>query len=262
MNRKLKIFLILVSILASILCVLCCLFLYQYFRGDMYHDKVEELVMSSGAAPDPSPAASASGSQEELPQFPAIDFSSLWEINEEIYAWIEVPGTSISYAVVQSASDDLFYNTHNIDKSYYTGGSIYSQRYNAKDFQDPVTVLYGHNRKTKTMFAQVNDFYDQDFFDAHPYIYIYTPEAVYEYQIFAAYPHSSEHLLLCHDFSDEEQFNAYFGALSDTIDSNYRRELFPSFGDKVLTLSTCYRSNRLQRYLVQGVLTAEYPVTQ
>ena len=60
----------------------------------------------------------------------------------------------------------------------------------------------------------------------------------------------------------EEEFTSYFDGLSDQIDSNYRRELFSSFGDKVITLSTCYRSNRLQRYLVQGVLIAEYPAEQ
>ena len=53
-----------------------------------------------------------------------------------------------------------------------------------------------------------------------------------------------------------------FAALKDGIDTNYRRDLFPEFGDKVLTLSTCYKSNRLQRYLIQAVLTAEYPVTE
>ena len=123
-------------------------------------------------------------------------------------------------------------------------------------------MLYGHNRKSKTMFAPLNDFARKEVFDAHPTIYVYTPEAVYEYAVFAAYPHSSEHLLLEHDFSSEKQFDAYFAGLKDGIDTNYRRELFPQAGDKVITLSTCYKSNRLQRYLVQGVLTAEHPVTE
>ena len=48
--------------------------------------------------------------------------------------------------------------------------------------------------------------------------------------------------------------------LADGVNCNYRRDLFPQFGDKVLTLSTCYRQNRTQRFLVQGVLTQEYTV--
>lgn len=57
-----------------------------------------------------------------------------------------------------------------------------------------------------------------------------------------------------------EQFAAYFDSLADGVNCNYRRDLFPQFGDKVLTLSTCYRQNRTQRFLVQGVLTQEYTV--
>ena len=110
------------------------------------------------------------------------------------------------------------------------------------------------------MFAQLNNFADASFFEQNQSIYIYTPEKVYEYQIFAAYPHSSDHLLLCNDFNDPDQFAAYFDSLADGVNCNYRRDLFPQFGDKVLTLSTCYRQNRTQRFLVQGVLTQEYTV--
>ena len=91
-----------------------------------------------------------------------IDFDELQAMNEEIYAWVELPGADISHAVVQSATNDLFYNDHNIDKSYYSGGSIFSQRYNTKTFDDPVTVLYGHNRHSHTMFAPLNDFASEE----------------------------------------------------------------------------------------------------
>lgn len=48
--------------------------------------------------------------------------------------------------------------------------------------------------------------------------------------------------------------------VGEAINANYRRELFPQAGDKVLTLSTCYRQNRMQRFLVQGVLAETYDV--
>ena len=173
-----------------------------------------------------------------------------------------MPGTNINYAVVQSAADDLFYDDHGVDRSYYSGGSIFSQRYNTTTFQDPVTVLYGHNRQSQTMFAQVNNFADAEFFAKNQKIIVYTPDKVYEYTIFAAYPHSSEHLLLCHDFTDPQQFADYFASLGEAINANYRRDLFPQAGDRVLTLSTCYRQNRKQRFLLQGVLTETYPLVK
>lgn len=252
MNRTKKVILISIAVIAAIACLLCCLYLFQYFRGNMLNDKLGDKNEISGTVLQ---------DHVEPTMRININFKKLAEMNDEIYAWLEVPGTNIDYAVVQSASDDLFYNTHSVDKAYFSGGSIYSQRYNTKTFQDPVTLLYGHNRQSGDMFAQVNDFADSAVFDANRYIYIYTPDKVYQYEIFAAYPHSSEHLLLRHDFSNETEFDTYFDGLDlNAIDSHYRTDLFPQFGDKVITLSTCYRQNRMQRYLVQGVLTHEYAV--
>lgn len=257
MKRSTKILLSAVAVLASCVCILCCLYIYQYFRGGKLNDTV-----AGSSAPNPTPVLDAAGQNATPSMTIGIDFAQLQEMNEEIYAWVELPGADISYAVVQSAHNDLFYNDHGIDKAYYSGGSIFSQRYNTKTFDDPVTVLYGHNRHSHTMFAPLNDFAAADVFEANRYIYIYTPEKVYLYEIFAAYPHSSEHLLLCHDFSDPAQFAAYFDTLEEGVDAHYRPNLFPEEGDKVLTLSTCYKRNRMQRYLVQGVLTQVYDVVE
>ena len=181
-------------------------------------------------------------------------------MNGDIYAWIHIPDTNISYPVLQHPANDLFYNSRGVDKVYYAGGSIFSQRYNSKSFDEPMTVLYGHNYGLTIMFSQLNDYGDPEYFAAHPVVYIYTPEKLYEYHTFAAYPHSSEHLLLCYDFSDPEEFKGYFESLDGSFAANYRRELFPEPGDEVLTLSTCYRNNRMQRYLVQAVLAEEYDI--
>ena len=254
MSRTKKVILIVIAVIAAIACLLCCLYLFQYFRGNMLNNKLGDKNTTSGTVLQ---------DHVEPTMRININFKKLTEMNDEIYAWVEVPGTNIDYAVVQSNSDDLFYNTHSVDKAYFSGGSIYSQRFNTKTFQDPVTLLYGHNRQSGDMFAQVNDFADGAVFDANRYIYIYTPDKVYQYEIFAAYPHSSEHLLRRYDFSNKDEFNGYFDTLDlNAIDTNYRTDLFPQFGDKVITLSTCYRQNRLQRYLVQGVLVQEYAVAK
>ena len=102
--------------------------------------------------------------------------------------------------MLQREGDEEYYSKHSENGAYYSGGSIFSQDYNQKDFSDPMTVLYGHNLRNGRMFAQLNDFSDAEVFEAHRYIYIYLPDRMLVYEIFAAYPHSNEHLLLCHDF--------------------------------------------------------------
>lgn len=274
MKRSTKIILGIVAAAAAAVCVVCSLIIFQYFRGSKVLEEVEQLTGEPDETVQVVPVLPESPPAQQVPNLPGqseekkntppdwylqVNFDALAGINQDIYAWIDIPGTPVSYAVVQN-QEDLYYNNHAVDKSYYTGGSIFSQKYNSKDFTDPVTVLYGHNRESKTMFAPVNDYADQSFFDANSKIYLYTPDTVYEYEIFAAYPHSSEHLLLNYDFTDEDTFSDFFAGLNETIDAHYRRDLFPEVGDRVITLSTCYKSNRMQRYLVQGVLTMEYAI--
>ena len=42
-----------------------------------------------------------------------------------------------------------------------------------------------------------------------------------------------------------------------SLQSNFRTDAWPEPGDRVLTLSTCFRGDNHQRYLVQGKLVAE-----
>ena len=255
MKRPIKILLTVVSVIALVLCVICIFFIVQFFRGKALNDRLGSQVVSGSIA-------SSMADPNDTTRYMSIDvdFDELQAMNDDIYAWLEIPGTAINFAVVQSADSDSFYLNHGVDKAYYTGGSIFSQRYNTKTFQDPVTVLYGHTTRSQTMFTQLNNFADASYFEENRSIFIYTPDKVYEYAIFAAGIYSSDHLLLCNDFSDPAQFTAFFDSLPDGVNCNYRRELFPSVGDKVLVLSTCYRRNVTQRFLVQGVLTAEYTV--
>lgn len=109
------------------------------------------------------------------------------------------------------------------------------------------------------MFAQLNGFSDAEVFESHRYIYVYLPDRMLVYEIFAAYPHSNEHLLLCYDFADAEDFTAYFDDVlaRKSLQANFRTDAWPVPGDRVLTLSTCFRGDNHQRYLVQGKLVAE-----
>ncbi len=99
--------------------------------------------------------------------------------------------------VLQREGDEEYYSKHSENGAYYSGGSIFSQDYNQKDFSDPMTVLYGHNLRNGRMFAQLNDFSDAEVFEAHRYIYAYLPDRMLVYEIFAAYPHSNDVPRLC-----------------------------------------------------------------
>lgn len=193
-----------------------------------------------------------------------INFTELWKINPDIYAWIKVPNTLIDYPVLQCDGNDSFYLSHNVYKQYAFAGSIYTESLNSKDFSDPNTVLYGHNMLNGTMFRTLHNFRDPNFFAANEYIYIYLPERTLTYQIFSAYEYDDRHILYSFDFSDEETYRTYLEYAQNPTSSMTAniRELNVSTDDKIITLSTCMDDIDTSRYLVQGVLVSDEPTTK
>ena len=138
--------LVLVALAALCACAWCVWYIIQYYQGQSFGDR-----MRTNA---PADAGSFQLGRVKIP----VDFDELQAMNPDIYAWVTIPDTDISYAVLQRDGDDdqEYYSKHSENGAYYSGGSIFSQDYNQKDFSDPMTVLYGHNLRNGRMFAQLN----------------------------------------------------------------------------------------------------------
>lgn len=176
--------------------------------------------------------------------------------NADIYAWIVVPGTKVDYPVLQHETDPLYYLEYNLDGSKGYPGCIYSEHYNSKDFTDRHTVLYGHNMKNGTMFGELHNYGDEQFFRENKYVYIYTEDDIFVYQIFAAHEFSNVHLLLGFDLSEDDIFLSYLQGILESREMNSNVDADTTFtsDSKILTLSTCVGGESTKRYLVQGVL--------
>ena len=198
--------------------------------------------------------------QEEEPETEIpIDFESLWGMNLDIYAWIEIPGTKVDYPILQSATDDSYYLNHNIDGSEGYPGSIYTESYNGKTFEDFNTVIYGHNMKDDTMFGDLHKYEDSAFMKENSQVIIYTPEKILTYQIFAAVVYDDRHILKTYDFSGEGDRQEFLDSLNTLRDmrSNIDSSVEVSPQDRILTLSTCIGGEDHHRYLVEAVLIDE-----
>jgi len=86
-----------------------------------------------------------------------IDFEKLLEINEDVVGWIMIEGTNINYPILQSY-DNNYYLRRDINRHISKSGSIYMD-YRNDGFSDKNTVLYGHNMKNGTMFAELEKIY-------------------------------------------------------------------------------------------------------
>lgn len=185
-----------------------------------------------------------------------IDFDELTAINTDIYAWIRIPNTNIDYPIAQRAGDDGYYLGHDMYQEPRFAGCICTEDCNSKDFTDPNTVIYGHNMKNGTMFQNLHLFADATFFEENPYVYIYTPDHVLAYKIFAAYSYDDRHIMNSFDFSREEVFQNYLDEIVNvrSMDKNLREGVTVTKEDKIITLSTCIGGQTQARYLVQAVL--------
>lgn len=289
-SKAKKTILIAVAAVCILVCVGSGLFLYQYYHGVQVEstllermktgtaeisstpapsDQPEQPEQDSGETPEKSETDAAPSEEEPLMKTVRlpVDFAQLQAEAPDIYAWLELPDTGIDDPVLQRAGADLFYNSHNAYGQYYMCGAVFSQSaYNGRNFDSPMTVLYGHSTVLGQpgAFMELNNYADEAYFDAHREMRVYMPDGMYVYRIFAACVHSNEHLLYCHDFSDETQFDAFFSSLTEDTspDSHIDAEALPQAGDKVLTLSTCYSANKNLRYLVMGVLEEFVPTAE
>lgn len=196
--------------------------------------------------------------QETKPtvQSPAktLDWEALHSQNPDIYAWIYVPDTGVDYPVVQHPTDNSYYLNHNMDGSKGYPGCIYTENFNRRDFSDIHTVLYGHNLKDKTMFSTLHNFENEELFQKEHYIYLYTEDSVFAYQIFAAYEFSAIHLLDNFDYSNEYVYEDYLKQIRQAA-GNIRQDVEVTAKDKIITLSTCTADHDAdRRFLVTGVL--------
>lgn len=179
------------------------------------------------------------------------NFDKLKQQNADTRAWIKIQGTAVNNVVV--AGPDLeYYINHDFYGNESISGTIFSSPYNTWDGTDENTVLFGHNMKTGDFFAYVvhyvpNDYSSEPiaFYKKHPTIMLTTPDGECAvYKIFAGMLLNTEEqygeVFRYVDktrFSSQDDFNQF---ILDVMDRSwFFTDVDLTYGDKLLTLSTC-----------------------
>ena len=181
------------------------------------------------------------------------------KVNPDIYAWITIPDTKIDYPVLQRPDDNGYYLTHGQDGEENPSGALFTENYNNKDFQDPITVIYGNNMDDGSMSGTLDQYADSRYMEEHPYIYIYTDngETEWKYQVFAAYRSDNRHIMeRFQSGRSEGNRKAYLDSILDnrTMGAQIDRSVPVDTGSRILTLSTHDDAGEEYRYLVQACL--------
>ena len=206
----------------------------------------QEPVPTPAPTPSPEPTE-VSAADKGIPQLEPLDrsevlgyFNDLLDVNEDIRGYIKIPGTNISYPVVQGL-DNEFYLERNIYGKKTISASIFMDyRNNPKDLDDN-TIIYGHNLNT-TMFNDLDYFVDEDTRDEYLKVggtfRMDTAFRVMEWEIFAAYVIDKDDFnYLVTNFRTEQSHQAFIDQIYgySWIDTGIQVDT----NDKILTLSTC-----------------------
>ncbi len=183
--------------------------------------------------------------------FEQIDHEKMLWMNEDYVCWIYAPNTYIDYPVVQTDNnseylDKMFNGRHN------AAGTLFVDYRNLPDFQDPNTLIYGHNMRNNSMFGALTDYEDQAYYEAHPYMLTFDDGEIYLVEVFAAYITSDEDH--CYDIaiSGEEDMALFVNTALRKSDIETGVEV--QMNDRLITLSTCAYAFEDARYIAIGRL--------
>lgn len=195
-------------------------------------------------------------------------------INPDYIAWMKIDGTPVDYPVfldpgeiaandayhgTENAGETYYYLYRNPDKSYEFAGSIFMDYRNTlnsnDDEQSENLVIHGHDMLNETMFGSFRRYRNEPgFYEKCSFIELESKYDSQDYVIFAylptkgVYEENGFNYWDMEELDTKEQFDAYVktckdGAMLDTgIDVQY--------GDRLITLSTCYNNQDDMRFIV------------
>ncbi len=206
--------------------------------------------------PEPEPEPEPQPEPVDIP----VDFAALKAQNPDVYGYIEIPGTQVSYPILQSADGSVDYLNTTLQRTAGLPGSIYTENINSQEFTDFNTVIYGHNMKDGSMFGSLHSFDNEQFFREHSEINVYMPDKAIKYHIYAARWFDDRYIPASYPLETPEGRNQF---LSDVRNiglspAYFNDQYTPTEQDCLITLSTC-TSNPTNRLFIIGVRGETHP---
>ena len=199
---------------------------------------------------------------------------SLLRINKDVVGWVQLDNTMMDYPVVLDPGEiqendpyygpeyyvpDSYYLDHDLDRSYLMEGSIFADFCNVlgsdeTELSDNM-VIYGHAMWDGSMMGDLRKYrINPEFYYTSPFVKLSTNYGDYYYVIFTylitpgSYNATDFHYWQMEDLEKEEDFNFY-------IDNCRSKQLIDTgvdvkYGDKLMTLSTCYADEDNSRFIV------------
>ncbi len=188
-------------------------------------------------------------------------YESLRARNGDMVGWLRIPGTRISYPVMQTPNSPEYYLDKNFEEEYSASGSLFVSEISDVNLPSDVVTIYGHRMKTGAMFGSLGDFLDLDFLGEHETIIFDTFTERNEYKIYCLFDLD----VLVGEGSDFDYYNYNMFDTQERFDTfmSHVRSLMsvenpaytPMMGDDILLLSTCEYTHEDGRLVLVAVRT-------
>lgn len=221
----------------------------EYVEGEEVYSELEEYVTLYSQQPGEDDTACQTDTGVNESDMLSVDFAALSQINQDIVGWLCCEGTAINYPVVQG-SDNEYYLDHLFDGSENANGCLFLDSRVEPFFSSCHSIIYGHHMQSGAMFAALDNYKRQSYYDAYPTMLLITPDETYEIQLFAAYVTAPSEDAWNVSFSNDEEFQRW---LDDAkARSTFSSDIEPTPEDRILTLSTCSYEFSDSRLVVLG----------
>lgn len=212
----------------------------------------QHVTIITSPTPVPKEEVKGDGIDPEVSPIGNVDFDGLRAQSPDYAAWIYSPDTVINYPIVYT-DNNFYYLDHLPGERYNSAGTLFIDCKCAADFSDQNTLIYGHNMNDGSMFASLREYANQEYYDAHPVIYLSTPDFNYRLDLIAGFITEPTSFAYANNFDEPEQFMAYIESIQSM--STFQSDVEVSEEDKVVSLSTCTYEITEGRYVVVGKLT-------
>ena len=181
-------------------------------------------------------------------------YESVYQKNKKIVGWLSIEGTDIDYPVMQTVNND-YYLDHNFNQEYDKNGSIFLDKDCDPAFPNDNMIIYGHHMKSGRMFGNLNRYSKESYYKEHPIINFDTIYAEGKYRVmyvFRSRIYSEDEIVFKYykfiDATSEDEFRSNMEEMAKM--SLYDTGVTASYGDKLITLSTCDSSENNGRFVV------------
>ena len=163
---------------------------------------------------------------------------ALQKKNPDAFGWIKIEGTRVDYPVMFTPEDPQKYLRLTFSGKYSIGGVPFLDAAYFPGCGN--AIIYGHRMDNGTMFADLQNYRDKNYFKSHRNIMFTTLEGEKTYEIISVFLAKKGSGFLYYDYTDltdPVQFEEYLQNVKAL--SLYDTGVTAVFGDALLTLSTC-----------------------